>query len=130
MAVSIKVRYHRTEIEPALQSYDLRVEVVSATDMPEKIFVRKVGVPPYPGGDSSDTFVCLADPVDLEEIPEDSPDLANEMPYFRVSDITLRFRSMEILEENQALISGDIQNLVDSLKAAANMALTEEVDYA
>ena len=132
MAVSLTVKYYRTQIQPGLQSYDLRVEVESATDMPEKIFILQKGAPPAPvaGAVEDERFVCIADPVDLEEIPEDTPDLNNEMPYFRVSDITLRFRSMDVLEETQGLIAVDLQQLVNSLKAAANMELTEGETYA
>jgi len=131
MAVSLTVKYYTNEIVPNLQSYDLKVEVVSATDMPTKIFVMQHGVPSdaFPN-DPIDRFVCIADPVDLEEFPEDVPDLAHEMPYFRVSVITLRFRSPEILEEVKDLIAVDLQQLVDSLKAAESLNLTEEETYA
>ena len=91
---------------------------------------RGVPVPGEDAEDVDDSFVCLADPVDLEEYPVDTPDLANEMPYFRVKDITLRFRSMEILEETMALLADDIQNLVNALKAAEVIPLYEEVTYA
>jgi hypothetical protein len=42
----------------------------------------------------------------------------------------LRFRDLTLLEETQAFIAQDIQDLVDALKAAANVALVEEVTYA
>jgi hypothetical protein len=129
MAVSLTVRYYRNEIVANLQSYDLRVVVESAVDMPEKIFVLQ-RIPGPPGGEDEDKFQCIADPVDLEEIPEDSPDLGNEMPYFRVQEITIRFRSMETLEEVRQLIAEDLQALVNSLKAAESLELMEEVTYA
>jgi len=129
MAVSLTVRYYRNEIVANLQSYDLRVVIESAADMPEKIFVLQ-RIPAPPGGEDEDRFQCIADPVDLEEIPEDSPDLSNDMPYFRVQEITLRFRSMETLEEVRQLIAEDLQALVNSLKAAETLELMEEVTYA
>ena len=130
MAISITVKYYRSEIITGLQSYDLRVVAESATDMSKKIFVfqRMVPIPPIPAT-PDDRFTCLADPVDLEEIPEDAPDLDNEMPYFRVDEVTLRFRDMTTLEEVKNLIDEDVQRLVDSLKAAANVALTETKIY-
>jgi hypothetical protein len=126
------VKYYRTQIEPGLQSYDLRVLVESAVDMSKKVFILQKGAPPPPvdGAVQDERFVCIADPVDLEEIPEDTPDLENEMPYFRVDEVTLRFRSMDILEETKELIAADLQQLVNSLKAADNMELTEEETYA
>ena len=131
MAASITVKWYRSEIVPKLQSYDLRVLVEATTDMPEEIFVMQRGVPvPGEETDVGDSFVCLADPVDLEEYPVNAPDLENEMPYFRVKDITLRFRNMEILEETMALLADDIQNLVNALKAAEVIPLYEEVTYA
>lgn len=134
MAISITVKYYRNEIVKNLQSYDLRVVVEAATDMPEEIFVLQRTIPTaVPAGVTSptpsDVFTCIADPVDLEEFPVDAPDLVNEMPYFRVSEITLRFRSLELLEEVRGLIGEDIQALVNSLKAAENVVLEEEVIY-
>ena len=72
MAISIKVRYSRNENQGALFSYDLKVEVLEATDMPEEIFVfqRRTSAPLDAGSDPTDSFVCLADPVDLQEFPQ------------------------------------------------------------
>jgi len=132
MAVELKVKYHQTEVQPGLQSYDLRVEVVSATDMPTKIFVMQRGAPPAPmvGETVTDRFICIADPVDLEEFPEDDPDIDNEIPYYRIDDITLRFRSLDILQETRDLIDADLKQLVKTMKLVAVMEVLEEVTYA
>ena len=131
MAVSVEVRYHYPEIQGNLQSYDLRVEVIQATEMPVEIFVIQAGVAPArtDGAEATDSFICLADPGDIEEFPVNAPDLANDMPYYRVSDVTMRFRDMETLTETQTFLAQDIQKLVDSLKAAANFDPTEDVTY-
>jgi len=133
MAVSIKVQYSRSPIDsvPPPQSYDLNVKVLTATDMPKEIFILQRGLtvpntPPAPNLPAEDTFICLADPVDLEEIPTGAPNLAREMPYFRVSEITLRFRAMETLDETLELLDDDIGQLVDALKIAANLAVISE----
>jgi len=131
MAVTLKVKYSRSEIVSGLQSYDLKAEVTEASGVSDKIFVMQRGVDPYPSEIGvSDVFVCLADPVDLEEIPADSPNLGEEMPYFRVDTITLRFRSMDILEEVKTLLNADIVALVNALNIADTLDVTEEIDYA
>jgi hypothetical protein len=114
-----------------LFSYDLKVEVIEATEMPEEIFVfQRRTLPPLSAGeDPTDAFVCLADPVDLQEFPPTAPALDEEIPYFRVNEVTLRFRSMLQLEDVQRLIDEDIQILVNSLKAAATLTPTEDVTY-
>lgn len=127
--VNIIVKYYRSEIVKDLQSYDLRVVVESATDMPEEIFVLQRTVP-QPGGTAEDRFICLADPVDLEEYPVGSPDPGNEMPYLRVKEVTLRFRSMDLLDEAKTLMDQDIQQLVKSLQIAQTLPLYDEVTYA
>jgi len=131
MAITIEVRYHYPEIQAELQSYDLRVEVIAATEMPEEVFVIQRGVAPARAGgeEATDGFICLADPSDLEEFPVGSPNLEANVPYYRVSDVTLRFRDMESLGETQELLDADFQKLVDSLKAAADAGSTEDVTY-
>ena len=131
MAVTLTVKYYRSAVLPQRQSYDLRVAVDAATDMPEEVFVMQRGAAPAPtaGAETTDQFTCIADPVDLEEYPPDAPALDQEIPYYRIKDVTFRFRSMVILEETQALIAADLQALVNSLKAAASIELSEEVKY-
>ena len=81
MAVELEVRFSRSKITQGQQSYDLKVEILNATDMPSKVFVMQRGVAPPQGQEpvSTDRFIALADPLDLEEFPEDSPDLENEI---------------------------------------------------
>ena len=132
MAASIKIRYSRSENRADVFSYDLKVEVIEATDMPEEIFVfqERTSPPLEAGSDPTNTFVCIADPVDLQEFPPTAPNPAEEMPYFRVKEVTLRFRSMLDLQETQGLIDQDIELLVTSLKAAETLTPTEEKTYA
>lgn len=137
MAASIVVRFYRSKLQQSLQGYDLRVVAVSAVEMPVEIFVFQRGVAPAVSPDAqggqqhgaTDQFCCLADPVDLEEFPVGAPDLANEIPYYRVADVTLRFRSVDLLAEAQGLIADDIQALVTSLNSLTDIELMEEVQY-
>lgn len=137
MAISIKVQYSMSPVDvvPRPQSYDLKVSVLEATDMPKEIFILQRGLavpntPPSPSLPAEDSFICIADPVDLEEYPAGAPSIGKEMPYFRVAEITLRFRSPVILDETLELIKADIANLVDSLKLASALEVVDEVTYA
>lgn len=130
MAISLTVDYSTNAIQENLFSYDLVVEVKSAINMPTEIFIFQRQVPP---SDTPtviiDVFQCIADPVDLEEVPVNSPDLANEMPYYRKNKVTLRFRSMSELADALLLIKQDIAKLVQSLIEAENLGTPEEVVY-
>jgi hypothetical protein len=132
MAASLVARYWITKPEANLQSYDLRVEIQTATDMPKEVLVMHRGVAPAlrPDDDLTDLFQCVADPVDLEEFPTTAPDLTNEMPYYRVDDITLRFRSMGELEDVRKWIDADLKDLVTSLKAGDSLTSYEVVTHA
>lgn len=132
MAISIDIRYYVTTKQHELFCYALRVVAVQATEMAKEIFVFQRNVAPAMSENTqpTDQFVCLADPVDLEEFPVDSPDLDNEMPYYRADEVTLLFRDMTSLQETQELIASDVQQLVDSLKAQSSLELMQEVTYA
>ena len=127
MAISITVRYYKSEIVPPMQAYDLKAEVTAATDMPKEIFVFQR---PPSNNPEDDAFVCIADPVDLEEFPVNTPDLLNEMPYYRKATVELKFRDMTTLDETLELIKKDIEALLVALKASASVPLYEEVVYA
>ncbi|MCM8829302.1 MAG: hypothetical protein NC902_08530, partial [Candidatus Omnitrophica bacterium] len=66
---------------------------------------------------SKDEFICIADPVDLAEYPVNAPNLDDNMPYYRVSEIVLLFRSYIELSETKDLIDKDIRKLVSNLNA-------------
>lgn len=131
MAISLTVKYSQTELQEGLQSYDLKVEILAATEMSSKIFILQRGSAPAPveGEVVQDRFICIADPVDLLEVPEDAPDLQAEMPYYRTDMVTLSFRSLQLLADVQELIDADIKHLVRSMKLAAVLVPTSEVVY-
>ena len=130
MAISIDVRYYVSEKQDNMLCYLLRCVVESATGMSKDIFIFQRNVAPAESANAqpTDQFVCLADPVDLEEIPPLVPNLQDEMPYYRSDTVDLLFRDMVTLQETQTLIAQDIQLLVDSLKAAdVLIPMTEDV---
>ena len=133
MSISITLKKTVPPIGPAMQSYDLTVEVTAATGMPQEVFVFKRSLPTLPAppaqaqpADPVDLFISVADPVDLEEYPIGSPDMANSNPYFRTKIVTLRYRDLVDLEQDWVYINEDIQGLVDALKAATQPGSTEE----
>ena len=141
MAPSIKLRYERSPVTAGLQAYGLKITALESTDMPKEIFIMRrdvvpfneINVTPDPHpenpGIASDTFICLADPVDLEEIPVDVPDINNEMPYYRVAKVEFWFRTSILLEETYDLIAADVTKLVESLVALSALETTSEVTY-
>ena len=139
MAITITVKYERSDVQPGLQAYGLKATVTAATGMPKEVFIMRRDVQnanepatepdPSNPGILPDTFICLADPVDLEEVPVGAPDPIHEMPYYRVSAVELWFRSPDLLEETYNLLSADVAKLVLSLQSLGKIALSNEVVY-
>ena len=67
--------------------------------------------------------------MDLEEYPPDAPDLQNEIPFYRRSEVTLRFRSLIELEETWEYIAEDIQGLVTALNIDLSDPQTEDFTF-
>lgn len=131
MSAALTVQYHRSTLRKSLFGYALRVMVTDAVDMPAEVFIYQRGAAPAPspGDVATDQFVCIADPVDLEEVPALVPDLANEMPYYRTSEVTLSFRNLDELQDTETDIAADLALLVRSVNAMADFTLTTEVTY-
>lgn len=133
MAIQIKLRYSQPAVQTdRLVAYGLQVEVVNAVDMPSKIFVFQRAVQSATDPEANtlgDKFVSVADPVDLEQYPEDVPDVAHAVPYYRKAAVTFVFRSVAELEEVKALLDADVTRLVESLKALATLPVQAEVTY-
>ena len=131
MAISINIRYYVSQRQNNLFAYMLRVVAIAATEMSKEVFVFQRNVAPAETANAqpTDQFICLADPVDLEDIPVGSPNLPAEMPYYRTDTVDLMFRSMEELEDTRSLIDSDVQGLVNSLKLAAILEVMEDKTY-
>jgi hypothetical protein len=114
--------------EDARQSYRMRIEARGAVGMPAEVFVFQRGTRRLVGGamsDAPDEFVSVADPVDLETYPVGSPDLRNEMPFYRVAELELEFRSLVDMEEVWTYIRQDVSGLVAALSAGVDPSRTE-----
>lgn len=132
MAIDITIEYGVSEDANPLHGYALTVTATASTGMPKEIFIFQQAAGLYP---PDDQFVCIADPVDLEEVPvepqEGAPDPieAAEMPYYRRDTVTLIFRSTITRDETKRLIAEDINTLVRSLQVMSEVVRTEEVVY-
>lgn len=129
--ISLQVQYSHSSSNNTLFGYVLKVAVTNAVGMPAEIFMFQRGAEPAPtaGAQPQDRFVCIADPVDLDEIPVSAPDLAEEIPYYRLAQVSLAFRCVEDRDETQALISADINKLVETMRLMADTTPTSVVDY-
>lgn len=124
MPATLKVQTHRSTDRPR-QSYVLKVKVAEAEGMSTAVFIFQRTKTKPDGTRGPDRFVCVADPVDMEEVPELNPDLADEMPYYRTSEVELVFRNLATLAETEAGIKQDIDALVQSIAAMADMEMKE-----
>lgn len=128
---SITVRRNVPNFEDIpVQSYDMIIEVLDATDMPKEIFVFQKGImPAREGAERTDGFTSVADPVDLEELPVEVPDPVDMNPYYRSDKVQLRFRSVVDLEETWGYIRQDIQGLVLALNTGVEGGSSEDVTF-
>lgn len=107
----LKVRYStsRSDAYPTIYAHALKAEVISAVGYPDHIFVfhrNKANTE----GDYVDEFTQIASPLEIEEVPEDAPDLQNGMPYYRAKEVTVWFRALDDLELAKAKMKEDIRD--------------------
>ena len=114
---TLTAEYYTTPTTVAMQAYTLRVVVTSASGLDREVFMfqRGAAVPPTSAESIIDNFVCICDPVDMEEIPVGAPDPLNEMPYYRLNEVTLSFRSVTELLATKDDIATDLTDLVRAI---------------
>lgn len=130
----------RPDVDPTIFTYGLRIEVTHRPpeegDEPETalkdpaIFVFQQGVP-GPSNPARDKFVHVATPLDMDEIPASEPDIPSGEPYYRLSEVTLWFRSLSDLYDTRNTIDLDIRGLVRSwnqLHAAFGIVMEEDYE--
>lgn len=125
----LTIKYSTTipDKHPAIYAYLLKVEVVNAVGYPHHLFVFQRS-PDNNEGDSVDTFIQIASPLDVDEVPENAPDLQNNMPYYRAQKVELWFRNMEDLELAKSKIKEDLQTLVLTYKVLKGSTDKEEIE--
>ena len=125
--VGIRVRYSETipEQHPAIYAYALKVEILSSDVCSDKLFLFQRS---KEGLDDSwvDEFIQIASPLDIEEVPEDAPDLANNMPYFRKKEVTVWFRCVEDMKLAKEKIKSDLQTLAHTYETLSDGFDTQE----
>ena len=119
MSATLKVQSYHSTSRGGLYGYALKVSVTEAVDISPAIFVFRREL----SGDY--TFVCVADPVDLEEVPVSSAELSDEVPNMRTDSVTLYFRSALDREETETAIHESITGLVQAVTAMGQVALKE-----
>lgn len=106
--MKLKVKFSTMTTHDQYFGYALKAEVVEAEGIPAGIFVYHAGVPSLPAKDVTDTFSHVASPVDMEELPEEHPDMHNKTPFYRRSNAVLWVRSSEWLEQLKNHLDQDI----------------------
>lgn len=106
------VKYSTTlpDRHPAVYAYALTAEVTHASGYPDHLFVFQRS-PENDEGDAVDTFVQIASPLEVEEVPEDAPDPGNGMPYYRAKSVTLWFRTIEDVDLAIRKMDDDLRTL-------------------
>lgn len=125
---SLEVKYSEItpDKHPPIFAYALKVEICKATVLSDHVFVFQRS-PENNEGEATDNFIQIASPLELEEVPEDAPDLQNGMPYYRSKSVLLWFRNMEDLELAKRKIDDDLQTLVLTYKTINGKPDKEEI---
>ena len=98
-----------------------REVITPAVYSPAKIFVMHQAPP---GGLFGDFFSCVSSVQQLEDLPEDAPEVG--VPFYRVASVTQLCRTPEAAVEFWDAVKGVTQELQDNLEAAANLSTAEE----
>jgi len=112
----LKVKYTKTTTGDQYFSYGFKAEVVEAEGVTPYIFMYRAGTPELPSGKVVDTFSNVASPADIEETPENEPDMSSKNPYYRRKSVTLWTRSADWLDEIETRIDSDVARLLDNLR--------------
>lgn len=107
--LTVKITYTPRTGKP-IRMYRLTLEVTSAEGCSPNVFVyqRATCGKPMEDGSPRDEFVCVADELDEDEIPVDEPDLARNVPYYRVKAVELLFRNSDQMYECARSIIADL----------------------
>lgn len=111
--------------EGSTQGYHLYIAAKDATNMSRHIFVYQVGMIDTETGETSDRFVNVASPSDLEEYPAESPGATDR--FYRLDKVDLVFRSPLTANETWEAIQNDVASLVRTLKLMSELKLVDEV---
>ena len=126
---TLTVEYSTTaseEYDP-IYAYSLKVEILEASGISDHLFVFQRS-PDNNEGDSVDTFIQIAAPLEIEEVPENAPDPQHGMPYYRAKEVTLWFRTLEDLKLAKNKIRDDLETLVRTYEVLNNDIYKKEIE--
>lgn len=108
--VTVEVTY-TPRIGRPLRMHRLKMRVTKAEGCSPAIFVyqRATAGAPMEDGSPRDEFVCVADELDEDEIPVNEPDMARNVPYYRVGSVELLFRNPDMMYETVRSIMASIR---------------------
>lgn len=109
-----------------ITGFRLQVNAHDAEDMPNEIFVYRIGVVEPNTEEQKATFENVATPADLEELPANGP-TDNSPLLFRLATMDVLFRSNETLNETFDLIVADVTQLVKSLDRLDDLEVLEDI---
>ena len=97
----VKLKREQVSFEDGYESQvaNLQVTAVEASgDVPVEIFLFQRREPSSPNDVSSDVFLTVCSPVDLEDYPAGAPDPSDPDKRYRSNQVTLLCRSSETAE--------------------------------
>jgi hypothetical protein len=114
MPKAIQISRQSTVWIPHLQSYKLVVEALNPQNMPQEVFIKQ-RLRNFAQDSFDDNFVAVCTPVQLEDLPINSPDAGGS--FYRVSKIELVGRLPEAIDKIFDSLIYEVQKLVDDLNA-------------
>lgn len=114
-----------------IQGIKYTVTVDEAQGIPSEIFVFLKLPDPTESGDMSEgyEFQNIASPDDLEEYPVNTPAPGGNRPFFRMSAVELRFRSVTLAEDTWKAIQQDIRALLQAWEDSEVLGSSETVTF-
>jgi hypothetical protein len=115
--------YTSTTEDKNLYAYALTVKITEVSGIydadgnsDKAIFVFQRGVPKMTDKTIRDVFLNIATPLDMQELPIYEPDLDNDIPFYRLDEVTLWFRCVDDMYKVRDDIDNDIRKLVISYR--------------
>jgi hypothetical protein len=114
--------YTSTTEDKNLYAYALTVKITvsgiydAEGNSDNAIFVFQRGVPKMNDKSTRDLFINIATPLDMQELPVNEPDLDNNIPFYRLDEVTLWFRCIDDMYKVREDIDNDIRKLVISYR--------------
>lgn len=111
-----------SKVTESLTSYRLSVEATSSEDIVKSIFIKQRSRNPITN-QIEDTFVAVATPAQLEDIPENAP--PQNSSFFRTNQIDLVAETPEYLDSVFKDILAEVQKLIADSDAMNQLDVSE-----